>query len=1340
MKRVFTIPTRVHGGKKVIMSWQTQQGNFLAITGSTKLVTIYDRHGELKDEFVLPGVCTGLCWDKNGDILAVGNEKNGVLFLWNATTMKSTQLDTGFKDSVSYLIWSKVSQILAVGTSMGNLLLYNHQNSRKIPIIGKHVKKIIFGCWNAENMLALGSEDKVITISNSDGDTIKQTTTRLNAEIPQFSFMKTNERSSGETTLSLTIGHRSLLLLNLADLDNPIELAFQSRYGNIVKYRWFGDGYIMLGFSTGYLVVVSTHPKEIGQELFQTQDHKEELNDIAISLSLKKAASCGDNVVKIHELNDLKEIFAIITVEDAGGSLDKVEWTEDGQLLAVSTQKGAIHVYLTMLPILADTYNTRIAYLTSLREITVVDEINKESFSITTDVEPNFLAIGPCHLASGMNNRVWFYSINEEGCVLLNVKEYLGTVTKICLNSDYVAVGFDGKVQLQVINGKATENSTEKEGRLFPDDGDKSKITCFILTNDFFIYGNESGHLKHFYIEDWMNVNEYSHVVGIQKLYPDSSGTKLVFIDDKNDGFVYCPVVDSAHNIQQFPPGVKSVLWDNYYVDKGIFCGYDQEKIYLFGYSKDSVSGFECQLALTTKLLYGYTPVMLHNGKLTCQTNSGKLQYIELIQECPLPVSTSNSEMKSILKNLLVLRRFEDAWSVCEQLNEEESWKLLAEVAAKQLDIKLAIRVNRKLKNVAMVLSLEKIKDLEDKNLLGGYVAMILKDFNLAQELFLASSSPVAALEMRRSLLHWDQALELAKGLAIDQIPFISKEYAQQLEFIGDYSNALINYERGISNEIENKDHNELCQGGIARMTIRLGDIRRGVSIAIKSSNKVLKKECASLLENMKQFSDSAALFEKAECWERAAGVYIKMKQWNKVGELLKNINSPKLLLQYAKAKELDGKYKDAAAAYKKAKDYENVIRINLEHLQNPEEAVLIVRETQSVEGAKMVAKFFQKLGDFASAIQFLVMSRCNDEAFTLAQEHDKMEQYAEIIGDAATAEDYNNMAVYFENQRESLLAGKFFSKANFYQKALNHLLRCPVTESGESVILAIETIKNAKDEKLTLKLIDFLIGEVDGIPKDSRYLFQLYMALERYPEAAKTAVIIAQSDQEIGNYRNAHDVLFSMFKELRDRKIKIPSEMNQNLMLLHSYILCKIHIKRGDHMKGARMLIRVANNISKFPQHVVPILTSTVIECHRAGLKNHSFSFASMLMRAEYRSSIDLKYKKKIEMIVRKPDKTEEDEPLDPCPFCSYQLPQTRLDCPECKQNIPYCIITGRHMVKEDWCVCPNCSFPALCTEFKSLLSGDDTKCPMCAEHVMINSLKADPTLYLKDNYDPTW
>lgn len=46
-----------------------------------------------------------------------------------------------------------------------------------------------------------------------------------------------------------------------------------------------------------------------------------------------------------------------------------------------------------------------------------------------------------------------------------------------------------------------------------------------------------------------------------------------------------------------------------------------------------------------------------------------------------------------------------------------------------------------------------------------------------------------------------------------------------------------------------------------------------------------------------------------------------------KVGELLANVSSPKLHSQYAKAKEADGKYKEAAKAYEAAKDYDSVIR-----------------------------------------------------------------------------------------------------------------------------------------------------------------------------------------------------------------------------------------------------------------------------------------------------------------------------------------------------------------------------------------------------------------------------
>ena len=37
----------------------------------------------------------------------------------------------------------------------------------------------------------------------------------------------------------MVVGKKTLFLYNINDPENPIELAFQERYGHIVSYKWY---------------------------------------------------------------------------------------------------------------------------------------------------------------------------------------------------------------------------------------------------------------------------------------------------------------------------------------------------------------------------------------------------------------------------------------------------------------------------------------------------------------------------------------------------------------------------------------------------------------------------------------------------------------------------------------------------------------------------------------------------------------------------------------------------------------------------------------------------------------------------------------------------------------------------------------------------------------------------------------------------------------------------------------------------------------------------------------------------------------------------------------------
>ncbi|RHY29066.1 hypothetical protein DYB32_005472, partial [Aphanomyces invadans] len=337
----FSVDQRLHGVGPVKYAWDPT-GNFLASTGSSRVVHIFDRRGELVDQIVppSPSICTHVAWSNSRDhkvhglTLAVTQANSSVLVLWSASTQTTQHVDVGVKE-ITLLLWNKGksttmeggednSVLLAIGTSKGQVVFYDmddlaarapsQQRVNVRTALSKHKKKILCGDWNSQNEFAFGSEDRQVSICyGKDGSVVDQVKIKAAPVGIQFG----GRQSSGvKRIVSVNMGRETILLYDLNEKDNALELAFQARYGDIVDYRWFGAGYIIAGFSVGYVVVISTHMNEIGQEQYCAKFHDNWLHAICYNEINGMVATCGDACIKVVRMVDWKDSIKLAAAED----------------------------------------------------------------------------------------------------------------------------------------------------------------------------------------------------------------------------------------------------------------------------------------------------------------------------------------------------------------------------------------------------------------------------------------------------------------------------------------------------------------------------------------------------------------------------------------------------------------------------------------------------------------------------------------------------------------------------------------------------------------------------------------------------------------------------------------------------------------------------------------------------------------------------------------------------------------------------------------------------------------------------------------------------------------
>ena len=195
-----------------------------------------------------------------------------------------------------------------------------------------------------------------------------------------------------------------------------------------------------------------------------------------------------------------------------------------------------------------DACGSRLAYLSSLREISVVDtqgSVDECLQRIPVSVEPSFVALGPQHVAVGMNIRIWLYRYGDrkqqqaqlrQAPLAEPEREFPGNIEAIRLNKKYVAVLCEGRVHLQLIEPRA--GTQEQDTKIFSAQvqqggggrDSSGRITCLALTDSMLIYGLSGaagGGLKFFSLDDWVPLDgiDYRHGSAPTQIVPSPSGT-----------------------------------------------------------------------------------------------------------------------------------------------------------------------------------------------------------------------------------------------------------------------------------------------------------------------------------------------------------------------------------------------------------------------------------------------------------------------------------------------------------------------------------------------------------------------------------------------------------------------------------------------------------------------------------------------------------------------------------------------------------------------------------------------------------------------------------------------
>lgn len=170
----------------------------------------------------------------------------------------------------------------------------------------KHGKRVKGGDWSKEGSLITSSEDRLLTVSNANGDTLHESFICKGDIVNGVKWCPYRDVSKPKRVVASIIGGKQILYLKPED-QKHFMFNFHSSYGKAVLLEWYGDNRILIAFSSGTLSMVSTRSEDIGQELNSVSTGNAAIESLCVNADLNKAASAANGTIRFYDLKDWTE-------------------------------------------------------------------------------------------------------------------------------------------------------------------------------------------------------------------------------------------------------------------------------------------------------------------------------------------------------------------------------------------------------------------------------------------------------------------------------------------------------------------------------------------------------------------------------------------------------------------------------------------------------------------------------------------------------------------------------------------------------------------------------------------------------------------------------------------------------------------------------------------------------------------------------------------------------------------------------------------------------------------------------------------------------------------------